>query len=294
MRRYRTLLVKATLSDPRPLGLTPPQCNPYLNATFFSQVNGLLDDAEARCADAGYEKYLRNVRYERIPVDGAALNLWHRFSGQPGFAPAGRAPVLKRYNEIKSALIVEYKTAEHHSVRNGMPELLKAEIAAFEVEAPAEFKDRNPNILYAFNVKGPGVPPPVADPDAAGGYAMRLGQGKPGEHKLPFSAKINDQALRKDFQPILKLDKVPVDSRYHWYKINTVALTPDCGFWTSVQSWIPMKWAALPPPNNELEVWASLKFSGPAYVPGSTGPDEVRLDRMLAVAPLTAQERAEK
>jgi hypothetical protein len=60
-------------------------------------------------------------------------------------------------------------------------------------------------------------------------------------------------------------------------------LTPGRGLWSGVYIWVPLNRAALPPPDNRLEVHASLKFAGPAYVPGSTAPDEVRLDRILVV-----------
>jgi hypothetical protein len=64
-----------------------------------------------------------------------------------------------------------------------------------------------------------------------------------------------------------------------------VPLTGDCGLWSSVYIWVPMGWAAVPPPHNELDVYVSLKFTGPTYVPGSTKPDAVLIDRILVAQP---------
>ena len=284
MRTYRDDLVKTSHESPKPLGATPPPQLPYLTADFFRRANACLDKAEKLCAGAGHAKYLRNVGFERVPVDSGTLYLWNKFAGKPGFE--NRDAIIERYQANKKALCALFPTREPSFIL--CANALEGEMAALKIPVPEEFKERNPSLRYAISLAGKKS---VPDPAASGGLALRLGQGNAGEHTLPFMAKIHDATLKKDLL-VMKLDKVPVDGRYHWHKIGDRAeLTADCGFWASVYAWIPMGWAAMPPPNNGLEVYVSLKFTGPAYVPGSTDPDEVHVDRILAVPPLDAQDK---
>jgi hypothetical protein len=282
MRRYYDDLVTETTNVGTPLFSTPPALLPYLNAAFFRRINGYLDQAEKLCAGAGDEKYVRNVRFERVPVDSGMLYLWHRFAGQPGFER--REAVIERYHANKKALYARFPHAANHGILYGTR--LADEVAALALPVPAQFRGRRPNLRAATCIFGLHKKP-VADPDAAGGSAVRL--GNPGDkHQLPFLAKIHDNAAREDFVPIFRLNEFPSDGRYHWYKINTIGLTSMCGLWSKVYIWVPLNWAVLPPPENKVEVHVSLKFTGPTYVPGSAGPDEVRLDRIAVVRPEVA------
>lgn len=286
MREYYNMLVKGTLASEKPFAITPAPLQPYLTADFFRQADALLDRAEALCAGEANARYLRNVQFERIPVDSAQLHMWHRFAGLPGFT-GRKEDVLKRYEKNKRRLIKSYSTSVHAWINDGGA-MFDSELTALRVEPPAEFKGRNANIRYMANTilgisRGENVP----DPDAAGGMARRLGEGKEGEHKLPFLAKIHDQAARHDY-PLLRLEKAPADEKFHWHHLGAVPLTGDCGLWSSVYIWVPMGWAAVPPPNNELDVYISLKFTGPAYVPGSTLTNAVLMDSILVAQPEAA------
>ena len=290
MRTYYDLLVKGTLASEKPFAITPPPLQPYLTADFFRQADALLDRAEALCAGEANARYLRNVQFERIPVDSAQLHMWHRFADLPGFA-GRKEDVLKRYEKNKRRLIKSYSTQVHAWINDGGP-MFDSELTALRVEPPAEFKGRSANIRYMANkILGISRGETVPDPDAAGGMARRLGGGKEDEHKLPFLAKIHDQAENRDF-PLLRLEKVPADEKYHWHHLGAAPLTGDCGLWSSLYIWVPMGWAAIPPPNNELDVYISLKFTGPAYVPGSTQTNAVLMDRILVAQPKVSGEDA--
>ena len=87
----------------------------------------------------------------------------------------------------------------------------------------------------------------------------------------------------------LTRDKIPQDEAWHWHLVGTAPLTGHCGLWSNVPLYLPIGWGAVPPPSNEMEVWVSLKFTGPTYVTGSKMPDQVLIDQVLAVPPTSAR-----
>jgi hypothetical protein len=87
----------------------------------------------------------------------------------------------------------------------------------------------------------------------------------------------------------LDKDRIPQDEAWHWHHVATAPLTGHCGLWSNVYLWLPIGWGAVPPPNNEMEVWVSLKFTGPTYVKDSRSPDQVLIDQVIAVPPQSVQ-----
>ena len=100
MRQYYDLLVSETVSGDRPYVDTPPALSPYLTPAFFTRVNGWLDEAEALALVSDNIRYLRNVKYERVPVDSAMLHLWHRYAADPAWS-GEKEQVLRRYEQNK-------------------------------------------------------------------------------------------------------------------------------------------------------------------------------------------------
>jgi len=283
MRKYYDLLVVSTVAGDKPYFDTPPSVNPYLTPEFFKEVNGLLDEAEVLAAGGEHAKQLRNVRYERVPVDSALLHLWHQFASHPDFE-GRKEKVLDRYEQNKGLLIENWASTVHHVVNYGGA-TFEHELASLRIEPPTQFAGRDVNTrLMANQLLGISRDDRVEDPDAAGGRAQRFGRGNEDDHKLPFQARLHDNVTGESWE-MFTLESVPQDEAYHWYRIGTVPLTPSSGIWSNVRVWIPMGWASLPPPNNELEVWVSLKFTGPTYVEGSDQPDQVLVDWIIAVPP---------
>ena len=280
MRNYYEQLAALTEAGDKPYFDTPASVIPWLNAEFYTQVNSWLDQAESLCQGEANAKYLRHVQLERVPVDSGMLHLWHRYAESPAWK-GRKEEVLVRYEKNKRMLIQTWATTVHAWVNNGAG-AIDGELAALRREPPAQFADRNVNLRLVGT--GDASPYFVEDASAAGGQARRFGSGKTSDHKLPFQMKVYDDVNPRPW-PGLTLAQVPQDEAWHWHLVDTVPLTGHCGLWSNVPLWFPIGWAAVPPPSNELEIWVSLKFTGPTYVPGSTSPDQVLLDQVLAVPP---------
>jgi hypothetical protein len=284
MRKYYDRLAALTESGDKPYFETPASVIPWLNAEFYTQVNAWLDEAEALCQSEANAKYLRHVQLERVPVDSGLLHLWHRYAESPAWK-GRKEEVLRRYEKNKRLLIQSWATSVHAWVNNGAG-AFDGELAAMRLEPPAQFVGRNANLRLV----GVGAPASylVKDSSAAGGHARRLGTGKPGEHKLPLQMKVlND--LSASPWPALTLDKVPQDESWHWHHVGTVPLGGLASLWSNIPLGLPIGWGAVPPPNNEMEVWVSLKFTGPTYVMDSKLPDQVLIDQVVVVPPRTGR-----
>jgi hypothetical protein len=286
MRKYYDRLAALTESGDQPYFETPAPVIPWLNAEFYTRVNAWLDEAEALCAGEANAKHLRHVQLERVPVDSGILHLWHRCAESPEWK-GRKEEVLRRYEKNKRMLIQTWATHVHVWVNNGGP-AFDGELAALRLEPPARFVGRNANLRLV----GMGAPAAnlVKDPGAAGGQARSFGSGKPGEHKVPFQMKIHDDVAPRDWGSMtLDKDRIPQDEAWHWHHVATAPLTGHCGLWSNVYLWLPIGWGAVPPPNNEMEVWVSLKFTGPTYVKDSRSPDQVLIDQVIAVPPQSVQ-----
>lgn len=280
MRKYYERLSAATEAGDKPYFETPPSVIPWLTPEFYTQVNAWLDEAESLCQGEENAEFLRHVQLERVPVDSGILHMWNRYADNPAWS-GRKEEILQRYEQNKRLLIRTWATTVDAWVKSGAG-AIDSELAALRLQPPAQFAGRNVSLRLA------GQDAPVAwrvdDPGAAGGLARRLGGGRAQAHKLPFAIKVHDGLANKSWDP-LTLEKVPQDESWHWHHVGTQALTGHCGLWSNVSLWLPIGWGALPPPGNDMEVWVSLKFTGPTYVEGSVLPDQVLIDQVV-VAPL--------
>ncbi|MFM8538644.1 MAG: DUF4838 domain-containing protein [Planctomycetaceae bacterium] len=281
MRRYYDLLARLTETGDTPYFQMPASVNPRLNSEFYTQVNAWLDEAEGLCQEDSHAKYLRHVQLERVPVDSGILHLWHRYAENPAWK-GRKEEVLRRYEKNKRMLIQSWATDVHVWVNSGGG-AFESELAALRMELPPQFLGRNANLRLVGRMGGP-AGSLVDDSTAAGGRARRLGSGKAEDHKVPFAMKVHDDLAPKSW-PGVTIASIPQDEAWHWHLVDTAALTGNCGLWSSVSIWLPIGWGAVPPPSNEMEVWVSLKFTGPTYVQDSQSPDQVLIDQVVIVPP---------
>jgi len=281
MRRYYDLLARLTETGDTPYFQMPASVNPRLNSEFYTQVNAWLDEAEGLCQEDSHAKYLRHVQLERVPVDSGILHLWHRYAENPEWK-GRKEEVLRRYEKNKRMLIQSWATDVHVWVNSGGG-AFESELAALRMELPPQFLGRNANLRLVGRMGGP-AGSLVDDSTAAGGRAWRLGSGKAEDHKVPFAMKVHDDLAPKSW-PGVTIASIPQDEAWHWHLVDTAALTGNCGLWSSVSIWLPIGWGAVPPPSNEMEVWVSLKFTGPTYVQDSQSPDQVLIDQVVIVPP---------
>jgi hypothetical protein len=282
MRTYYERLAVLTESGDKPYFETPAAVIPWLDAEFYRQVNAWLGEAETLCRGEANAKYTRHVQLERVPVDSGLLHLWHRYADSPIWK-GRKEEVLRRYEKNKRMLIQTWATSVHAWVNYRGP-AFDGELATLRMEPPAQFKGRNATVRFVGTKEDGPAAGLVKDTAAAGGQARRLGSGKPKDHKLPFQMRGHDDVAPRSW-PAMTLNEVPQDEAWHWHRVGTVPLTGTCGLWPNVSIWLPIGWGAVPPPSNDMEVWVSLKFTGPTYVKGSRSPDQVLIDQVVVVPP---------
>jgi len=83
---------------------------------------------------------------------------------------------------------------------------------------------------------------------------------------------------------------IPQDEKYHWYKIPAWDFQPGSflwGFYWYSRVDLSSAWTNADglPGYNVWETWFSVKYTGPAYVKGSTRPNGVWIDKVILVKP---------
>ena len=124
--------------------------------------------------------------------------------------------------------------------------------------------------------------PDLGDPLAGGETVVRV-KAEPGtKYGLPFLMGVYNTTDRRGVAS--KAWQKPKGAGYEWYSLGRVKL-PEKGFYLYfTRSWTVQLPISLPGMNGgEFEVKALVKFSGPGFVEGSTGPDEIRIARVAYV-----------
>ena len=238
---------------------------------------------------------------------------------RPGKARARMARVLSSvsrelvriYGQIPSA------TAELAEAKNGYLAYSLEYANAAVMPEPARkkmLKDVQTE-FELFNLKFKDVPPEVADapdseircadyhrfsgspngrriddPDSETGQAFAWKLGKPdSEHRgFPVPCGIYDGRTKKSCVFKITSEMAATDEKYHWIRLGKGWVGPEGLFW------IPGDWhmsfrfgdwyilrdgLAVDP--NWYDVYLSVKFTGPVYVPGSQKPNGIWIDRLL-------------
>ena len=101
------------------------------------------------------------------------------------------------------------------------------------------------------------------------------GSSVPSKHALFHFSRVDNQSV-----PALIV-------KYHFYKIGTSRLAPESVFWLT-QSWFatfPLEGAyVVGYPDRKWDVYASIKFEGPAYGGKAGTTNRISCDRVVLVA----------
>jgi len=128
------------------------------------------------------------------------------------------------------------------------------------------------------------------DPDSETGKAFVWKYGKPdAEHMgFPVSCGVYDGARKKNCAFKITAEMAGTDEQYHWIKLGKGWVGPQGMFWIPHDWHMSFRFAdwhilcdGLPSDPNWYDVYLSAKFTGPAYVPGSTRPNGIWIDRLL-------------
>ncbi len=138
----------------------------------------------------------------------------------------------------------------------------------------------------------------VDDPESITGKALKSANKNPDYHGIDkriaatkyrtTTFKWGDHKGKKHVT--LRLKKIHTDEKYHWYRIpGKLELEPITYFWAqgwSIQAQTSRLYVLTdgsPEDNTWDEVWISVKFTGPAYVPGSRKENAIYVDMGVLV-----------
>jgi hypothetical protein len=291
MKEYLNYLEKRQNEDPEArYGATSPYQYKYLDRNFFTTANRLLDKAEALAGDDKDASI--HVRHERVPVDSAMLNLWKKLESDGGGKLAfARKEILNRYQANGLEQIARF-------VPNGEPSGFSMTVAGLsnqitslglDLQPPEHIK--NPAMLEdIFWGEMEGLPQLGStvddDKDACGGKALKLVNKKKTEGFFdgPLAVWVYNKTLEKTvFSRPIPRSEIIADGKYHWYDLGKVSITPSSILVIHKKQYIAVSLDKAVNPEPEWDLQVSMKFTGPAYVPGSTEEDALWLDRVVLV-----------
>jgi hypothetical protein len=277
MKTFLAYLERRQEDQPGMLASVPPSVRRYFDAAFFVETDAMLGEAEKRVADD--PKKLANVRQERLAIDETMLHLWNKLNKERPL-PFKREEVLDRLQQNYEAAYRKYggwgaaaKKADEARIEylRNMPPI------------PPQFEGKKIMDLCGPQLSlgqagGNIVRTAVPDPDAAGGQAWRLDSslaGPPGQHDKPpeFGLYDEHQQPKMLIKQVIARQDVPKDGKYHFYLVGRIKATSNMYFWAH-HSWrlaqrLHMAYDSSLPEQKTYDVYASMKFEGPGYVPGS-------------------------
>lgn len=269
----------------------------YATAAFHAEIDALLQQAEAACEPDSLS--LRHVQFERLRSDSALLDNWQklRWKLAPGSAmPFDRDAVIARI-EDRAGPVMTGLGYPDRTLGSLVERIQRWRSPLPTSELPERFRALPPERVRQFlhpSLMKSGII--VSDPEASGGMALRLRNTGADAHDADPVFGLYDQKL-KEFGPTLTIAKadIPQDGKYHLYRVGCWRILPGTRLWGH-KSWLvgclELEYAYSPPgpdgtPNDNIwEVWVSAKFTGPAYIRGSTDQENgYYLDRVILVRP---------
>lgn len=293
MREYFDYLAAAMAREKRPLGLVPVGSRVYLSRDFFEHCNQLLARAQELTADDPERK--RNVGQERLIVDLAEAVM---------FPPCG-SEQKKRIEENcnhwgRRYYNKDYWRREGKKLTDFMLSRINRPPLPMEFARLAGINDLYWADFPSHSSTGQGWI--TQDSEAAGGAALSISVMP--NYRKP-TAEHNGKTIgmhepRPTFgfysrqgKPHMLLiayvnpEQLPADEKYHWYKLGTAAVDLETSFFAH---W---SWGIHPAlrdtlcdrgnPERKYVYYVSMKLQGPSYVKGSKLPDDLRVDRIVAI-----------
>jgi hypothetical protein len=299
MEEFLTLLRRSVKNEKQPLFYIFNRIRTYTDGAFLEKVYKLLKRAQAAVPPGS--AYHRRVQQEMLaPLAVILQNPQYDFFQRTG---------LKKEDLVAEYRAIQLDRIEQPWVSAGSQKADKAQlekdIAAMllDIPVPDHLKEHKQILKFAYpNMSSDyGNSGSIeSDPDSPLGKAM-VSRGKKGEedaqHDLtkPFAGGLYPNSFGiysrtdKRSASTIRTD-VPQDEKYHWYKIPAFDFGPDTSLWgfywrASVNLSSVYTVADGMPDYNIWETWISVKYTGPAYVKGSTQKNGVFLDRVILVKP---------
>jgi len=272
----------------------------YLTTDFLLQADRIY--AKAAAAVQNDPVLSRRVNVARASVDIAIMRRfrplmkeWRQAENAESTFPLDRDAAGKRYLQAMNAQIDTWlpkakQEAERQKVQNLVAVLTSG--PAY-LPPPTKFKDVPAAQLFTYSAgdtrnyqdRAKVVP----DKDAESGYATRyeIPDSELTKYTLPMQWGVYDTVGKKStLTGVIKASDIP-STGYHWYKLGDATLTGHdyiYFFWSwIIQNDIVDAYDA-ENPNAKYEVWADLKFEGPAFPFAKAGDkNAISVERIAVV-----------
>lgn len=293
MDEYLRFLEKCIVDSKDKLGEVQPVQLKYLDMDFFMKANKYLDDAELAVKNS--PEHLSHVKQERAAVDSAMLNMWNKL-GLDKNKTFNFEKISERYQAVQTAMIEKFYLKDKWvELKKNLQREIDGIKLKTSVLVPAEFKkmDDDGNVtqlLWPEFKENAFLPIKYKDDkNAVGGKAIMLGEVKDNpkfKHEFPVDAGIYSNK-EKIHGPSIKISESDLskDGTYKLVKIGKFKITPNTFIWVQKwYLWIYVDKAFNPAePNNEYDVYVSLRVQGPAYIKDSKDENGVLVDRIIVV-----------
>ncbi len=246
----------------------------------------------------------RRWRHAMLSMDRLAymqfrrlVSEWTGMGYAPEEFPLDLEEILSRfkktfYEQVKMRIIPERRDEETTKIGK--------ELALYGIlnrtSVPEKFRDvpggRFFDITADFSHYHRGIVKMVEDSEAESGFASRLDFPNSGgaahsleNHNLPIEWGIYSRKLRTVNRSYISEDDVPGPG-YNWYKMGVFNIGPSSYIY--LLGWILQKDVTgiydAEDPGREYEVWARIKFEGPAFPYGAEGEaDAISVERVILV-----------
>jgi hypothetical protein len=272
----------------------------YLTTDFLHPANSIY--AKAAAAVQNDPVLSRRVNVARSSVDIAILRRfrplmqqWRQDKQDESTFPLDRAAAGKRYlkamnSQIDMWLPKDQQEKERQKVQDLVDSLTAG---ATYLPPPAKFKNLTSSQLTTYSAgdtrNWKNEAKVVPDKDAESGYATRyeIPDSELAKYKLPMSWGVYDTVGKKGvLSGKIKATDIPGPG-YHWYKLGDATLTGhDYIYFTwswLIQNDIVNAFDAKTP-NAKYEIWADLKFEGPAFPFAKAGDkNAISVERIAVV-----------
>jgi len=303
IRDYRDLLEKAYRKNPSEIHMnTTKDEEKYLTVDFLVDANSIFNNA-AKVADN--DIISRRVRQARLPIDRSILLLLNKLnrdwnSKNTTAFPFNREDILNRYLQTTSEQLDLRKSDDSFigglENRELLNERSTLEFNKGPYALPKEFAGIKKENIYdypceTFRVWG-GEFDIVKDDTSSIGHTIfrRCIDIDKQNFNPPMMWGIYDTNTKQgvDF-PVIKREDLK--SGYNWYKApKTYKINTKTSYiWLTWCWWLQIPESEIEQivntskPDDEFEVWVSMKFTGPYFYDNSNDPNTISIDRVIIV-----------
>ena len=270
----------------------------YLTPEFMLQLYRELHQAEKALPKDS--RYAARVRHELITPIWYTLANWSSYRALFGKNGLTKDKLIAECRQLSREFVRRYPSKHPERMEKDFEDRFESAVADYP--GPEKFKsvpDQDFRIITGKNFRG--VPPlhstRIKDPESLVGAALKSAHPKPEYHGVDILLPGNHGFRSTEFalnghpgRVHTYLKQVWQDEKYHWYRIpGSIVLSDKNTFWG--HGWAVQAranhWYTLtngdPRDNTWDQIWFSAKFTGPAYVKGSTKENAIYVDMVVGV-----------